>query len=142
MPVFSWPPKGLSKLLLYPRKVLPALPSTLPAREPFTIKYNGTLSSVPKTAVVESKPVLPVVSQALAADNAVLLAFDFHSSPVLYQNDCVVLSYTSKPLVGGIARRAALLMRGIRMPLLFDFTSRMALASAKEPSALIARFCP
>src|SRR5687768_12061909 len=106
-----------------------------------TRKLSGTLSNVPKKLLV-SVPLLPVINQALAIENAVPVAIDFHSTPLLYQNDCVVLSYTSKPRVGGMARRASLLMRGIRIPLLLDFTSRMALASGDDPSALIARFCP
>jgi hypothetical protein len=40
-----------------------------------------------------------------------------------------------------MAKRAAVLIRGIRMPLLFDFTSRMALTSGGDPSVLMAKFC-
>src|SRR5687768_15897394 len=106
----------------------------------FTRKFSGTLSNVPRK-LDESVPLLPVSSQAFAAASAVEVAILFHWVPVLYQKLCVVSSYTSKPFVGGMARRAAVFIRGMRMPLLFDFTSRMALTSAEEPSVLTAKFC-
>jgi len=62
--------------------------------------------------------------------------------PVLYQNELLVVSYTSKPLVLGMDNLASESIRGIRMPLLADLTSKIALGLAKEPSALMARFWP
>src|SRR6266700_6525557 len=105
----------------------------------FTRMLSGTLSVVPRKLTLSTVPLLPASSQASPAAS-VLVAILSQVVPVLYQNELLVVSYTSKPFVLGIDCRAVASIRGMSNPLLPDLISRIALGFASEPSALTARF--
>src|SRR4051812_14090235 len=107
-----------------------------------TRMFSGTLSVVPRKLILSLVPLLPVRRQAESAAAKVAAGeMFFHWIPVLYQKELVVVSYTSRPLVWGIALRATESIRGISIPLLPDFTSRIALGLGREPSVLMATLC-
>jgi hypothetical protein len=92
-----------------------------------------------------SIPLLPETNQLALVDrtgavDTVVDTIFCHSVPVLKKNDPTVESYTNNPFVFGIASRPVVLTRGIRIPLLKDFISSIALGLAVEPSSLIATF--
>ena len=64
-----------------------------------------------------------------------------HDVPLLYQKDLVSVSYTIKPIVCGMSNLDAVLILGMRNPLVVDLISTIALGSAFDPSVLMARFC-
>src|SRR5262245_27664662 len=129
-------PLVLLRNALYPHEAL--LESKLllilipPAGSLLTFTISDFWSVVPIKLVL-LVPLFPAVSQLPAPAVRFCQAL-----PVLYQNDRVTVSYTNRPGVLGMASRLAVPMRGIRIPLLADLISSMALESGNDPSMLIA----
>src|ERR1700752_5070432 len=99
---------------------------------------NGTKSCVPIKFTPSIVPKLPLSNHASAVANATFIFCQ--DSPVLYQKDFVVTSYTINPVVCGILILCAVVILGINNPLLEDLISTIAFGFAFVPSVLIATF--
>src|SRR5687767_9831372 len=105
-----------------------------------TRMLNGTLSVVPRKLVPSTVPAFPVSShapEALMLEEEAILS---HCLPVLYQNELVLISYTSNPCVGTMRCRASAVIRGMSNPLSGELISSIAWGFAFDPSALMATF--